>query len=68
MYKFFETTFEYIDSALSKKESILVHCAAGASRSPTIIIAYLIKKQKIEAVSGAWMVKRKRSLTCPNVG
>jgi len=46
---YFDTTNEFINSCLknNSNKNILVHCYAGKSRSPTIIIAYLIKYQKM---------------------
>ncbi len=39
----FDSVINFIDSAI-ENGSILIHCYGGISRSPTIIIAYLIKK------------------------
>ena len=41
--QYFKMTFEFIEEARSKEEGILVHCVAGASRSSTIVIAYLMQ-------------------------
>ena len=40
----FEETAEFIEEARRKGTGILVHCAAGASRSASIVIAYLMQK------------------------
>jgi len=37
--------FDFIEKYLSKGENVLVHCAAGVSRSVSIIIGYLIIKK-----------------------
>lgn len=39
---YFSKAVQFIDAAHSKGGSVLVHCVAGVSRSPTIIAAYLI--------------------------
>ena len=41
--KYFEDTFDFIREHLNKGENVLVHCAAGISRSATIIIHYIIR-------------------------
>lgn len=42
---YFENASQFIDSVLKTSYGkILVHCFAGVSRSATIVIAYLIKK------------------------
>eukprot|EP01006_Ploeotia_vitrea_P056686 TRINITY_DN68118_c3_g1_i1.p1 TRINITY_DN68118_c3_g1~~TRINITY_DN68118_c3_g1_i1.p1 ORF type:complete len:196 (+),score=7.17 TRINITY_DN68118_c3_g1_i1:27-614(+) len=40
--KFFTPVFEFIDAALERGESVLVHCLAGAHRAGTTGIAYLM--------------------------
>jgi len=42
---YFENACQFIDSVLKTSYGkILVHCFAGVSRSATIVIAYLVKK------------------------
>jgi len=65
--KYFENTYEAIENGL-KKGGVLVHCAAGISRSATIIIAYLMKKNKWTYQETYNFVKRKRSVISPNSG
>ena len=43
IYKYFDITFEFIRKYLANNENVLVHCAAGISRSATIIINYCIR-------------------------
>jgi protein-tyrosine phosphatase len=42
----FSTCLNFIESALLNKKNILVHCDGGINRAPSIIIAYLIVKEK----------------------
>ncbi len=41
--KHFDKTNEFIEKVKQQNGKILVHCQAGISRSPTIVIAYMIK-------------------------
>ena len=45
---------------------VLVHCQAGISRSPTIVIAYLMKKEKKEFQTVYNEVKAIRPIIEPN--
>lgn len=66
--QYFETTFNYIENELSKGNNVLVHCAAGVSRSATIVVAYLIKKYKWSYNKALDFVKAKRPCINPNLG
>ena len=49
-------------------EKILVHCAAGASRSATIVIAYLMWKNKMKFDVAFQLVQQLRPIVWPNEG
>ena len=69
--EYFLKAFEFINTALNnnKEENIVfVHCMAGVSRSSTIVIAYLMLKQKISMVNALQFVKSKRHIISPNTG
>lgn len=42
----FPGAFEFLDTAFLQKEPVLVHCAAGANRSATIVLAWLMHSQQ----------------------
>ncbi|GAQ78497.1 dual specificity protein phosphatase [Klebsormidium nitens] len=39
----FDECFEFIESARREEKKILVHCMSGANRSPSLVIAYLMR-------------------------
>ena len=64
--QYFDEAHKFIDDALEKQEKVLVHCYAGISRSATIVISYLMKKNKISYEKAYEMVKKSRSCISPN--
>ena len=58
----FKECFLFIDG----KEKVFVHCAAGMSRSPTVVIAYIMWKKKLSLNEAINFVKEKRPLISPN--
>ena len=66
--QFFEEAFDFIDLARDSNSGVLVHCQSGISRSPTIAVAYLMKKYPSMAMSDAYrFVKTRRSIISPNL-
>lgn len=52
----------------NRKENILVHCNAGVSRSPAIIISYLMTMMELSYKEAYGKVKEARSCIKPNDG
>ncbi|CAD8192376.1 unnamed protein product [Paramecium octaurelia] len=65
--QFFDDSFYQIKNGL-KSGSVLVHCAAGVSRSASIVIAYLMRNKGWTYSEAISYVKSKRFVICPNSG
>lgn len=65
--QYFDEAFDFIDSARLGGGSVLIHCQAGVSRSPTIAVAYLIKHSPMTMVEAYKFVKSRRSIISPNL-
>jgi len=55
-----------IHDARSRGENILVHCAAGISRSVTAVIAYLMLYEKIGYWNALDLIRQGRRQACPH--
>lgn len=66
--KHFQECFEFIDDGLRNGGGVLVHCLAGISRSPAIIIGYLMYADGISFDAAYNIVKSKRPIIGPNQG
>ncbi len=51
-----------------EKGNVLVHCQAGVSRSASVVIAFLIKKFKVDFSEALNFVQSKRKVVNPNEG
>jgi dual specificity phosphatase 12 len=60
--KYFRRIIKLIDS----EKCVLVNCMAGVSRSATIVIAYLMTKQKMTFQEAFEFVRSKRPIINPN--
>ncbi|CAK5274415.1 unnamed protein product [Mycena citricolor] len=65
---YLEAACIWIEKALSRGEGVLVHCQQGVSRSPSIIIAYLIRNHGMSYDAALAHVKRRRACAKPNPG
>lgn len=63
LFPYFLECFEF----MAKPGSIFVHCAAGVSRSASIVIGYLIYSKNMKYVDAKELVKKQRSIIMPNM-
>jgi protein-tyrosine phosphatase len=64
---YFEECISFIDEG-RKAGKVLVHCAAGVSRSATIIICYVMKHMGKSSSEAICFVKSKHKASYPNLG
>ncbi len=64
----FFAVYEIISRALSENKNVIVHCAAGMSRSPSLVIAYLMIENRWCYEEAYNYVKNKRPIVEPNIG
>lgn len=66
--QYFSECIQFIEENLSEGRNVLVHCVAGISRSPAIVIAYVINYFNWSFQRAFDFVKSKRSIVNPNAG
>ncbi|KAL7714848.1 dual specificity protein phosphatase [Entamoeba marina] len=62
------TSLLFIDENLKRNRSILIHCECGISRSASILIAYIMKKNGVTYKEALKTVEQKRKCVMPNQG
>ena len=67
MTPFLEQAADFIDQGV-KKGGVLVHCAAGISRSTTCLVAYYIKHRGMGVEQALALIRKKRPIASPNMG
>ena len=61
----FDMAFEYLVAREAALEPTLVHCAAGANRSATLIVAYMMHSRRMSLREAFELVRRCRRAVCP---
>lgn len=59
---------DIISKAVSENKNVVVHCAAGMSRSATLVLAYIMIENRWEYEEAYSYVKKRRELIEPNIG
>lgn len=69
IYEHFNRVYLIIETAIKSGKNVLVHCAAGISRSPTLVAAYLLLSQQYQSAEEAIeYLKKMRPIVNPNMG
>lgn len=63
-----DKTSELIENGLKEGKKILVHCAAGISRSSSCILHFLMTKRNMPLKEAFDLVRSKRNIICPSAG
>jgi len=68
IFTLFPKAIAFIDSAKEPESRVLVHCAAGISRSSTVVIAYLMQSHNMSLKMAYEHVYCRRNTIRPNPG
>jgi len=63
--EYFDAAAQFIHEARQTGHSVLVHCQQGVSRSSTIVLAYLIKYEKMKVVQAYTLLRSLRPQARP---
>lgn len=66
IYRYFGPFMDYC-KGLTEGESVLVHCQQGVSRSPSLLISYIIVTLDMDVPQAISFVQRKRRNVSPNI-
>ena len=66
--QYFFEVHNIINKALAENKNVIVHCAAGISRSSSLVIAYLMIENRWSYEEAYNYVRSKRSIINPNIG
>lgn len=65
---FFDKACSWIDEVKIAGGRVLVHCMAGRSRSATLVLAYLMRSERMSLLDAFLHAKRRRPIVAPNIG
>ncbi len=65
---YFRVVHAILHAAIARGATVLVHCAAGVSRSPTLVAAYLMLERGYSATEALDFVGKRRMGISPNTG
>jgi protein-tyrosine phosphatase len=68
LFALFPQCIEFIGDAIKSGSSVLVHCNAGVSRSPTVVMAFVMHHQRLSLRETVELVRSRRACAYPNYG
>ena len=68
IFEYFEKANDFINLVRSKGGIILIHCKLGISRSPSFVLAYLMKYYNFSFENALEFLRKKRPQVNPNEG
>eukprot|EP00474_Spongospora_subterranea_P009497 CRZ09955.1 hypothetical protein [Spongospora subterranea] len=68
IYQYYGPAILFIDNAIKSNQRVLVHCAAGVSRSACLVIAYLVARCNFTVIDALAHTKQRRPRIKPNRG
>lgn len=60
--QYFHESVEFIKEVVNRGFNVLVHCMAGISRSAALVLAYLMKYEKLGLREALFTIKQKRKI------
>jgi dual specificity phosphatase 12 len=66
--KYFPAVFNFIEKYVNENYGVLVHCAAGISRSVTLTLSYIMRKYNLSTAQAINYLERIRPCINPNPG
>ena len=66
--KYFPVVFSFVEREIQKGHGVLIHCAAGISRSVTLTLSYLIRKYNMSTKEAIEYLTKLRPCINPNPG
>jgi len=66
--EYFTDANEFIETAKNQNGKVLCHCAAGVSRSATLVLSYLMHSMRWPLKQALVYVKQRRPVIFPNEG
>lgn len=66
--KHFETVALHIHNEKEKGGKVFIHCVAGISRAPSLVLAYLMRYENMSLADAYKLVHNKRIFVRPNMG